>query len=65
MDTKTRKDFVEMRGEGAGCWLIMLGGVQMQGGKGEIGEGRVDGLVIYELLPMKFLMELFRLTNRW
>jgi hypothetical protein len=30
MNVETRKDFIEMRGdvweEGAGCWLLMLGG---------------------------------------
>jgi hypothetical protein len=33
MDTETRKDFVEMRGEGAGCWLIMLGVFRCRGEK--------------------------------
>jgi len=48
MNAKTRKDFFEMRGEGASCWLLMLGGRLDTGGEeGETWEGRVDGLVIY------------------
>ena len=53
MNTETRKDFFEMRGdvwgEGVGCWLLMLGGWGLDGGgeEGEIGEGRVDGQVVY------------------
>jgi len=41
-----------MRRQGAGCWLLMLGGVGVRcpgggGEEGEIEEGKVDGLVIY------------------
>jgi len=36
-------------GEGVGYWLLMLGGwgLDARGEEGEIGEGRVDGQVVY------------------